>query len=257
MTQIIPTQQPIHYQLSQSGDIFATGQTVVGDITATIATIVQSDDQNEFLRLLQGDSGSYPPLPETGEWCEEKQLYSYAGACVLCRQSHARTIYPPQDTPALFSVYRSSGDTTLEWIANESIMVGNIREYNTINYRCIQAHVTQLGWEPPNTLALWIVDIPIVPGEWAIGVAYVIDDTAVYSGTDYICIQNHVSQRGWEPPNVPALWNVKQTENWQAVVSYAVNDEVSYLGLLYQCLQAHTSQVGWQPPNVPALWLLL
>ncbi len=155
MTRIIPTNQPIYYQLSQAGDIFATGQTIVGDVTATAANIVQSPDQNEFLGLIQGDGDSYPPLPDTGEWVEANALYGYLGDCVICRQSHSRTIYPPEDTPALFSVYRSSSDVVLEWIANESVVVGNVRSFDGIHYRCIQAHQTQADWTPPATPALW------------------------------------------------------------------------------------------------------
>jgi hypothetical protein len=42
--------------------------------------------------------------------------------------------------------------------------------------------------------------------EWAIGVAYAIDDEVTYQGTTYRCRQAHTSQAGWNPPAVPALW---------------------------------------------------
>lgn len=34
------------------------------------------------------------------------------------------------------------------------------------------------------------------------------DDNVMYDGTEYSCLQAHTSQTGWEPPNVPALWEV-------------------------------------------------
>jgi hypothetical protein len=205
MTRITPTNKPIYYQLSQAGDIFATGQTIVGDVTATAASIVQSDDQNEFLCLIRGDGDAYPPLPDTGQRVEANQIYGYQGDCVLCRQSHARTIYPPEDTPALFSVYRSSGDATLEWIANENVFVGNIRRYDGIDYRCIQAHQTQADWTPPATPTLWA--LVVGAGEWQAGVAYEIGDVVAYNVVEYECLQAHTSQVGWEPPNALALWS--------------------------------------------------
>jgi hypothetical protein len=44
--------------------------------------------------------------------------------------------------------------------------------------------------------------------EWEPGVDYAVDDQASYEGTVYVCIQAHTSQDGWEPPNVPSLWDV-------------------------------------------------
>ena len=41
---------------------------------------------------------------------------------------------------------------------------------------------------------------------WAVGESYYIGDIRDYDGQLYKCIQSHVSQEGYEPPNVPALW---------------------------------------------------
>jgi chitinase len=43
---------------------------------------------------------------------------------------------------------------------------------------------------------------------WAPGVSYVVGVKVTYGGTTYTCRQNHTSQVGWEPPNVPALWTL-------------------------------------------------
>jgi len=45
-------------------------------------------------------------------------------------------------------------------------------------------------------------------GAWAPNVAYAVGDTVTYSGSSYKCLQAHTSQTGWEPPNVPALWQL-------------------------------------------------
>ncbi len=48
---------------------------------------------------------------------------------------------------------------------------------------------------------------PTVPGgTWAAGTAYKVGDQVTYGGATYRCIQAHTAIVGWEPPNVPALW---------------------------------------------------
>ncbi|NUP79150.1 MAG: chitinase [Nonomuraea sp.] len=41
---------------------------------------------------------------------------------------------------------------------------------------------------------------------WAPWTAYTAGTTVTYNGVDYVCLQSHTSQPGWEPPNVAALW---------------------------------------------------
>ena len=44
---------------------------------------------------------------------------------------------------------------------------------------------------------------------WAPNTAYAVNDLVTYSGSTYKCLQAHTSQVGWEPPNVPALWQLQ------------------------------------------------
>ncbi|WP_084965070.1 carbohydrate-binding protein [Thermoactinospora rubra] len=41
---------------------------------------------------------------------------------------------------------------------------------------------------------------------WQAGRAYQAGEQVTYGGATYRCLQAHTSQVGWEPPNVPALW---------------------------------------------------
>ncbi|MFH8973176.1 alpha-lytic protease prodomain-containing protein [Streptomyces sp. NPDC017890] len=43
-------------------------------------------------------------------------------------------------------------------------------------------------------------------GTWAAGTVYQPGATVTYGGATYRCLQGHQAQQGWEPPNVPALW---------------------------------------------------
>ncbi|MFE2345655.1 dioxygenase family protein [Kitasatospora cineracea] len=41
---------------------------------------------------------------------------------------------------------------------------------------------------------------------WTVGASYKAGDVVTYNGVSYVCIQGHIAYAGWEPPNVPALW---------------------------------------------------
>ncbi|MEU7003946.1 carbohydrate-binding protein [Nonomuraea sp. NPDC046570] len=43
-------------------------------------------------------------------------------------------------------------------------------------------------------------------GTWSAGTAYAAGAQVTYGGSTYRCLQGHTAQTGWEPPNVPALW---------------------------------------------------
>ena len=45
-------------------------------------------------------------------------------------------------------------------------------------------------------------------GTWVANHAYAVGDVVTYNGHAYKCLQSHTSQVGWEPPNVPALWQL-------------------------------------------------
>ncbi|SNS88648.1 chitin-binding protein [Streptosporangium subroseum] len=43
-------------------------------------------------------------------------------------------------------------------------------------------------------------------GTWKAGTAYTAGSQVTYGGLTYRCLQPHTAITGWEPPNVPALW---------------------------------------------------
>ena len=45
--------------------------------------------------------------------------------------------------------------TVTAWAAGQAVNVGDLRSASGVTYRCIQAHTTQIGWEPPKVPALW------------------------------------------------------------------------------------------------------
>lgn len=83
-----------------------------------------------------------------------------------------------------------------------------------------------------------------------------IGDTLWYLGIRYKARQTHYTTKGWEPPNVLALWiRIAEDSLWYSGIEYiAIEDTVWYNDISYSCIQTHVSQIGWEPPNVPALW---
>lgn len=57
-------------------------------------------------------------------------------------------------------------------------------------------------------------------GAWAPNVAYAVNDTVTYAGLSYKCLQAHTSLTGWEPPNVPALWQLLSTASVTPSTAY-------------------------------------
>ena len=147
----------------------------------------------------------YPALPSSGT-VTEGEIYSYDGGMVIVRQTHVRTIYAPEDTPALFSVYRANTEGE-QWVANEAVQKGDTRTYNGKTYQCLQSHTTQSDWTPDKTATLWqeVVGAPST-GEWATGVAYKVGDEVMYLSHKYRCRQAHTSISTWNPVAAASLW---------------------------------------------------
>ena len=212
MTEIQPTEQPA-YWLVEGAETY-TGMTNLGELTGVGAGYAATFGEGEMdaLEAMAMQAAAFPALPDSG-WLEQGDIYQWDDTLVMVRQSHNRTLYDPDETPALFCVYRENAGDVLEWVAGEQVYIGTHRLYEDVEYRCIQAHVTQSDWTPPAVPTLWALVVPPTP-EWAAGVAYTGDNTAgagngdvvTYQGASYRCLQSHTSIITWTPPAVPALW---------------------------------------------------
>ena len=99
-------------------------------------------------------SAVFPPLPASG-WLNQGVVYSYRNGAVMVRQPHERTIYPPEETPALFSFWRDNASEEMEWIVGEKVEEGWKRTYGGKTYECTQPHYTQVDWTPDKAHTLW------------------------------------------------------------------------------------------------------
>jgi len=110
------------YAIFADGEIVTSGVLQSGDYMATALPIVTAEDENEYVGALAEHVAELPELPSTG-WLEEGAVYAWNDTAVMVRQSHWRTIYPPDETLNLFVTYREDADN-LEWIPAEKVAVG-------------------------------------------------------------------------------------------------------------------------------------
>lgn len=210
MPHIIATERALYWAVGEP--VVAAGLIEVSGALLTGLSLRSSANENEFLGLVAGKASDYAPLPAVGEWLEAGNIYGYKGGLIIVRQSHNRMHYAPEDTPALFSVYRENVTDALEWVANERVEVGMRRTYGGLVYQCLQAHTAESTGTPVQTLGvLWAVYIepgPDIP-EWVSGEALTYDPVnpakRTYQGRIYELRQNP-GINIWPPPTVPALW---------------------------------------------------
>lgn len=95
------------------------------------------------------------------------------------------------------------------WVPGVNYTVGQMRQYNGVLYKCVQAHTSQTGWEPPTAASLWAITSD--PAEewpaWSqpLGAhdSYSIGAKVTHNGTHYIStVDNNVWEPGvygWDP----------------------------------------------------------
>lgn len=87
-----------------------------------------------------------------------------------------------------------------KWKPETEYLVGDRRRYDDLLYKCVQAHTSQTGWEPPMVPALWVRTSTEEWPEWIqpIGAAdaYNIGDKVTHNAAHWI---SDVNANVWEP----------------------------------------------------------
>ncbi|MFB4282680.1 MULTISPECIES: lytic polysaccharide monooxygenase [unclassified Nonomuraea] len=95
------------------------------------------------------------------------------------------------------------------------LAIWNISDTTNAFYSCIDLNIGGGGGNPTPTPTPTVTPTPtptptVTPttpsGTWRAGTAYAVGSTVTYNGASYRCLQAHTALAGWEPPNVPALW---------------------------------------------------
>ena len=215
-------------------------EVIVDDFDIENSTIEQvqdivelNDDSNEILEIYKNrrkrKSSTYrhdgstfrsevnDKVWEVGGVYEVNDIVEYENDLYRCVQAHTVSdpTWTPTATAALWSKILVFADEYRPWQqpqgAHDAYPLGAIVSHN--DQLWISDHEANV-WEPPTQ---WSEYIPNGEGgeepggetpEWAPDTSYSISDQVVYNDTTYSCIQAHTSQVGWEPPNVPSLWEV-------------------------------------------------
>lgn len=128
----------------------------------------------------------------------EKLLAALEAVAELAVKPALDTLADPDKAVALFP----------EWQEGEDVDGDIVRAFDGSLYRLRQAHRTQSDWTPPQVPALWLRVKQDGSNEWVAGISVTAGEEYTYQGVTYRVVQSHVTQAGWEPPAVQALWAV-------------------------------------------------
>lgn len=144
------------------------------------------------------------------------QIYSYSGLLYQVVQAHTtQSTWTPLLAHSLFTPYKDPS-VIAPWVqpigSFDAYPIGWKVIYNTFTY---QSLVNANVWVPGavGSELLWTNLTPPVVSNWAYPVAYKVNDLVIYTpnGFEYKCLQAHTSQAAWNPPAVPALWQLVTT----------------------------------------------
>jgi hypothetical protein len=177
-------------------------------------------DSHTAANSLNQGSTTVEDLPDIGEPVTIDIIYKYTdetgtidssmSGLVIAMQNHDRTIYPPYQTPDLFSFFRENSDT-LTWIPNEFVHVGWKRVWEGITYEQTAAAGFQtLPLQTPDLLpALWTPEVaPCSPWVQPTGAqdAYNIGDCVEFEGEFYV---SNIDANVWSPAVTPQFWDIQ------------------------------------------------
>lgn len=103
------------------------------------------------------------------------------------------------------------------WMPDKEVVAGDLRSYEGVVYKAIQAHTTQDDWKPPDTPALWTVYNKTTEGgeidDWVQPAgahdAYNTGDRVRFEGAIY---ESLIDGNVWSPADYPAGWKLIEEE---------------------------------------------
>ena len=111
--------------------------------------------------MFDKDKVEHISIRDKVEKAREEQRFSKAQAVIMAK-SFGLNVDAKEQAEAMEVVIKAADiapDTpkTGNWLSGEYVVVGSERTYGGKAYTCLQTHVTQSGWTPDLTPALWMV----------------------------------------------------------------------------------------------------
>ncbi|MGW5052235.1 alpha-lytic protease prodomain-containing protein [Actinokineospora sp. NPDC004072] len=141
--------------------------------------------------------------------------------CGTIQQKNATVNYPQGSVSGLTrtSACAEPGDSGGSWLAGDQAQgvtsggSGNCSSGGTFYFQPLQEILSAYGLRlltsgdnPPTTTTTTSGGNNPPGGTWAAYTSYAVGAQVTYGGSTYRALQAHTSMPGWEPPNVPALW---------------------------------------------------
>jgi len=106
--------------------------------------------------------GETPSTGGSGVWTDDGPCSGSGGSTPTPTPTPTPTATPtptqsPTPTPTP-TPSQSPPSGVQPWAPGVAYSVGDQVTYNGVEYKCRQAHTSQVGWEPPNTPALWLAE---------------------------------------------------------------------------------------------------
>lgn len=140
----------------EAGDLYADGDRTVMVRQSHNRTEHDVDDLVPTLFLVYREDADDVLKWVAGESVVVGTRRTYDGVTYQCRQSHVtQTDWTPPATPALWAVVQEEPAGS-EWAPGVAYTIGDVVTYDGAEYACRQSHTSQVGWEPPKVLALWL-----------------------------------------------------------------------------------------------------
>jgi hexosaminidase len=116
---------------------------------------------NSSTAYVGGSVVSYNGRKWTAKWWTQgdipgnnaQNVWTDNGPCGSAPPTTAPPTTPPPTTTAPPTTTPPTGTT---WQPGTAYQIGSRVTYGGVTYQCRQAHTAQVGWEPPNTPALWL-----------------------------------------------------------------------------------------------------
>lgn len=135
----------------------------------------------------------------------------------------------------------SAAQAANAWTPNIAYKPGDQVIYNSVLYQCLQAHTSQVGWEPANVPALWkVISNTVVPTNTALGptatrtliVSPTATRTAIASPTPTRTqVVSPTATQAWTNTPIPATATASgscSAPSWKSTTVYLGNEIVSW-----------------------------
>jgi chitinase len=160
---------------------------------------------------------------------------------------------------ALYVVSPTQAQTAPAWQPNHAYAIGDQVTYQDAThpnhlYKCIQAHTSLTGWEPPNVPALW-QDLGPASGGAPTNTATTVSAPTKTNTAQVTATKAPTITVTKVPTSTATQGSGGGAPAWDCNLAYSTGAQVSYSGHIYKALvNVPAGECGWIPGSTPTVW---